>query len=114
MVASNMTPRVPHFRVPFRIVGGKASVVEQDSQDELAGCVTAILAYEEGSRFELPEFGISDLTFTSPGEDRLGQLRHAVTRWEPRAAVAFSEDLSKLDEFIVEIQAQMTTPSREG
>jgi phage baseplate assembly protein W len=95
-----MTVRVPHLRVPFEVVGGKAAVVEQDSDQEIIACVVALLSTRLGSRLEEPEYGIPDELFEllTPGMDAAAVLE-AIDEWEPRARVVFAEveleDLAK-------------------
>lgn len=88
---------VPKLRVPFGPVGRHIPVVEQDSVEEIAQCVFAVLATEEGSRNEEPEFGISDPTFRQLGAD-LEALQGAVERWEPRADLLLEDDWEDLIE----------------
>lgn len=77
---------VPHFDLPFRFSGGTAVVVEQDSLDDIANCVEAIIRYPVGSRPEALDFGIEDPTFSEGGTD-LDALRDAVEESEDRAGV---------------------------
>ena len=77
---------VPHFAFPLRYVNGSAVVNEQDSIDDIADCVTAICLTQEGERDELPEFGITELTFQQQPVSLAGLLSQIAT-WEPRAAL---------------------------
>jgi phage baseplate assembly protein W len=79
-------PLVPHFSLPFRFAGGRAVTVEQDSLDDVEGCVEAVLRYTRGSRPEAPDFGIPDQAFTEHGA-QIGEIAAAVEDAEPRAAV---------------------------
>lgn len=98
--------RVPHFQIPLRIADGSAVVVEQDSSDDVVGCVFSVLSYTTGSRIEMPEFGRPDFTFGQPGEDRLTPMRAAVARWEMRAQAVLGEDLNRLiEDFITALTA---------
>jgi phage baseplate assembly protein W len=86
---------IPHFALPFRFVDGRAVVNEQDSYEDVRDCVRAIVSFPQGSRIELPEFGIPDQTFRENGVDA-ASVRAAVQRWEPRAdatAQADNQDL---------------------
>lgn len=89
---------VPHFSLPFRFAP-RAVVVEQDSLDEIADCVLAIVLYPLGYRVELPEFGIDDPTFSSPHVD-VEALREAIDRWEQRAFADLSVQADVLDVFV--------------
>lgn len=85
----------PHFRLPFRVVGRGARVVEQDSLEEIAQCVYAVLATEPGSREEEPDFGLDDQAFRMGGAD-LDHFQEIVSQYEPRARLlptAVWEDL---------------------
>lgn len=83
----------PKLKVPFRLsrTGQQAAVIEQDSVDEVAQCVEAVLRTPEGTRLEEPEFGIVDLTFYE-GRLPLVEYERAVNEWEPRATAEFSEE----------------------
>jgi phage baseplate assembly protein W len=78
-----------HFALPFTFANGRANVVDQDSTDDVTACVEAVLRCPLGWRDELPEFGIADQALREGGAD-LDELRVAVERWEPRAAVALT------------------------
>lgn len=88
-------PAVPKLRVPLRLENGRLGICEQDSQENVAGCVYAVLAYERGSRLEDANFGVEDPTF--------GQMPLDVTEWleqirtyEPRAEVSTSQEIGDL------------------
>jgi hypothetical protein len=90
--------RTPHLAVPFRIIGGKTAVVEQDSVDEVRDCVFALLSTRLGSRIELPEYGIPDELFglVAPGEIDISALLAVIEEWEPRAGATGSASLEDL------------------
>jgi phage baseplate assembly protein W len=77
---------VPHFAFPFSLAGGRVTVVEQDTDDEIIACVEAILAHPLGSRPEVPNFGV-ELGEFQQGGPALGEVRSALAAWEPRADV---------------------------
>ena len=87
---------VPHFAYPFRFATPQAAVVEQDSLDEIADCVLAVLLCPQGFRVELPSFGIEDPTFTTQPVDVSGQAQI----WEPRASILFDEQRDRYDELV--------------
>lgn len=89
---------VPHFSLPFRFLP-RAAVVEQDSLDEIADCVLALMLYPRGYRVDLPEFGIDDPAFSSPHVD-LEALRVAIETWEPRALADLSLEADTLDTLV--------------
>lgn len=98
-----MRPVTPHLAVPFQIVGPRARVVEQDSVDEIAQCVYAVLGTERGSRLEEPDFGVTDPAFRQGGMD-LGEARVALGAWEPRADVEIEQDI---DELIARVRVEV-------
>jgi phage baseplate assembly protein W len=98
---------VPHFSLPFRFATPQAAVTEQDSLDEIADCVTAILLCPVGYRVEEPRFGIDDPTFQQQPLDT-DAIREAVETWEERAAVTFSQNPDMLDELIADVEALLT------
>ena len=108
-----MAVEIPHFALPFQFApGSSAAVVEQDSIDEIAECVLAILLCPRGYRVELPEFGINDPTFSVPGPD-VEAIRTALDLWEPRAATAFEDDPDKLDELVARVQVLVRVRTEE-
>lgn len=91
-------PDNPHLKLPFRITGNKAEVVEQDTAEEIAQCVEVVLSYPVGLRIDLPDFGINDQTFREQGPD-VDEIRTAILRWEPRAdatvdPILYTDDIS--------------------
>jgi phage baseplate assembly protein W len=97
---------VPHFSLPFRFATPGAAVTEQDSLDEIAGCVYAILVCPVGFRVESPLFGTVDQTFAMPAPD-LDMIRDAIETWEPRAAALLAERPDVLDELIARVEVQV-------
>jgi phage baseplate assembly protein W len=95
---------VPHFDLPFRFDSTpQATVVEQDSIEEIAECALAILLCPLGYRVELPEFGIADPTFSTPVVD-VAAIRHAVELWEPRAQTLLDREIDDVDELVQHVQ----------
>lgn len=86
---------IPHFKSPFRVVGRSAQVIEQDSDENLLGCVSTILRTDRGSRHELPEFGVDDLPFEEP-EAIQDMVLEAVREWEPRVQAMARTELEDL------------------
>ena len=60
------------------------AVVEQDSNEDVANCVEAIVRTRPGDRDELPAFGIADPLFQQVPIDT-DLLVDQVEEWEPRA-----------------------------
>ena len=94
---------IPHFSLPFRFSTPQAAVSEQDSLDEIADCVLAILLCPTGFRVELPEFGYDDPTFSTPRVD-VETIRTAVEFWEPRAVALLDESHDQADELVDHVQ----------
>lgn len=89
-----------HLSVSEKVLpAAKASTVEQDSKDEIAQCVYAILATEPGTRTELTEFGYPSQLFRQGGAD-LEELRQVVETWEPRASILTEAEFSGLVETV--------------
>jgi phage baseplate assembly protein W len=101
---------IPHFTLPLRFERGAAVVAEQDETDDIASCVVAILLCPIGMRAELPEFGITDPTFSMAAVD-VDVISAAVHRWEPRAEALFSRDSDALDELIEYVRGAVSAPS---
>jgi phage baseplate assembly protein W len=86
------TPTIPKLRIPLRVENGRMALVEQDSPDNIAACVYAILAYERGSRIEDPEFGVENPSFSQfPFDDR--EWLEQIARYEPRASVETQQEI---------------------
>jgi phage baseplate assembly protein W len=107
---------VPHFSLPFRFgfVGTnlrQAAVNEQDSIDEIADCVQAILLCPLGFRLEVPSFGIPDPTFRS-GVD-IDEMRTIIRTWEPRASVLMSAAPDRFDELLQHVETDVQVQTEE-
>lgn len=87
----------PHFALPFRFERGHAVENEQDSRDDVAACVEAILRYRKGQRLSAPDFGIVDPTFGQAPINGAGLIA-ALEDQEPRARAAIYEVEDELDE----------------
>lgn len=79
----------PHLRLPFQFSNhkGAALVNEQDSAEDILDCVKAIVAFQIGSRHDLPEFGIPELPFQMYTEEVIDELRRHIEEWEDRAPI---------------------------
>jgi phage baseplate assembly protein W len=97
---------VPHFSLPFRFATPFAATTEQDSLDEIADCVYAILVCPRGFRVEVPEFGLPEQTFSMPAPD-LDEIRDAIATWEDRAGVLLAQRPDALDELIARVEADV-------
>jgi phage baseplate assembly protein W len=99
---------IPHFALPFRMVGGRAVEVEQDSAEDVAACVEAVLRTRPGQRDALPEFGSPDLAFRQLPVDP-DDLVAAVETWESRAQLLAEERPDLLDEAALRVRLTLTT-----
>ncbi len=79
---------IPHFNVPFFLnTSGSqsgASVVEQETIDEILADVNVIVECVVGQCPQLPSFGRPDISFAQAPVDTT-ELVAAIQRWEPRA-----------------------------
>lgn len=99
-------PNVPHFQMPFHIgPDGSPSCVEQDTVDDVAQCVLAIIKTPVGTFPDLPAFGTPELLFHA-GIDS-SAFRATVERWEPRAKATFDVHPDMLDEMILDVAARV-------
>jgi phage baseplate assembly protein W len=100
---------VPHFSLPFRFATPQAAVSEQDTVDEVGDCILSILVCPVGFRVELPTFGTPDPTFESPID--LDAIQTSIETWEPRAAMALTEQPDLLDVMVehLELRVQVRT-----
>lgn len=89
----------PHFAFPFQIGSdGTFQVVEQDSIEEITGCVQVLIGTELGSREELPEYGIVDPTFANQVD--MNEIERVINDWEDRAAVNITDTISSSNELV--------------
>jgi phage baseplate assembly protein W len=102
----------PQIAFPFEITsGGLVREVEQDTLDEIAMSVEIILRFPIGSRAELTDFGIPDLTFRLSNEDLSALVAEHVTRWETRARILIEERPEQWNQmvrdFMVRVEGRM-------
>lgn len=90
---------IPHFRIPFRIQGSAAAVVEQDTHDEIAQCVQTLVSTVQGERIEVPDYGIPDQVFLTESQVQVASLSTVISRWEPRALATLSSRITE-DELV--------------
>jgi phage baseplate assembly protein W len=88
---------VKHFSFPFTLGPNKhARAVEQDSDDDIMGCVEAVCRTQIGQRIEVPEFGLPDQTFAEGGPDPT-MVERAVETWEERCAAEVAVEVDGTD-----------------
>jgi hypothetical protein len=95
---------VPHFDLPFRFSSGSVAVVEQDTSDDVANCVEAILRTSYGFRTQdnTPDFGINDPLFENIPVN-IESIKSTILSQEPRAEIVITEDMDRLDNMIENI-----------
>ncbi len=88
-----------HFDFPFRFtgVGSHALTVEQDSDEDIINCVHAATLTPVGTRFYVPQFGITDPTFSTNRDLLAAELQAS----DPRAGLTIVEKM--IDQLEVDI-----------
>jgi phage baseplate assembly protein W len=86
-----MNMGIPHFALPFRVDNGAVVTTEQDSVDEIADCVQAVVVTPVGTRVEMPGFGMSSPVLTQSDSVPSTAILAALRRWEPRAAASVTD-----------------------
>lgn len=97
---------IPHFNFPFDIWNGHVTEVEQDTTDDIANCVTAIVLTPEDFRTDIDDFGIDDMTFTNhplPAKS----IAQEILNQEPRAAILLDTRPSIVDDLIAEVTLEV-------
>lgn len=94
-----------HFALPFRVAGGRAVVLEQDTVPEITQCARVVLMTPLGARTEVPDFGLADQVFTRRGA--AGACAAALATWEPRAAAVASELGVSPEDFALEVSVRI-------
>lgn len=101
---------------PLRLnpVTGSLATVDQDSDDDIAQCIKALVLTRPGSRPDLPDMGVDDMTFGEQPVD-LDQLRQALGRHEPRIGVLASTSPDALDAALADVNVSWdrVTPSAD-
>ena len=59
---------------------------EQDSDEDVMGCVEVLLSTFTGERIEAPDYGIDDQAFRENSAD-VGHIASKISLWEPRADI---------------------------
>jgi len=108
-----MAVDVPHFDLPFQLNKNGATVVEQDSIDDIVNCVTAIAVTPVGWRTEVPTFGIPDIAmrrFPIGAED----INNWISNQEPRAALVVEERQDKVDHLVDYVNIGVSIVTKGG
>jgi len=102
---------VPHFDMPFRFgsAGSHVAVVEQNTGEDVTNCVETILRTTRGTRLYVPNFGITDPTFSIKPLPTMvtDQMEQEVVENEPRAIVAFTDLGTILEPMVANIIAEV-------
>lgn len=103
----------PHFDLPFQLGANGARVVEQDTVEDVANCVTAVVATHLGWRAEVPTFGIPDMTMkrTPLGSD---DISNWIANQEPRALLLVQEYPDKTDQLVDYINVGVSIVQKGG
>lgn len=101
--------QVPQLAFPLRLdSNGDFAQVEQDSLDDITDSVAVLISTPVGSRIEVPEYGIPDVTFAPGGLDfDATALEDAIQTWEPRAKVTITDQLDSTDDMVNYVLAQV-------
>lgn len=84
-------------------------VLEQDTLEEVAQSVQVLLTTTEGTRIEVPEYGVRDMVFADSID--LEAISTAVDEWEPRASSTVLDEIDSQDELIRHVIARVATRS---
>lgn len=98
---------IPHFDFPFRIAGSKVVEREQDSLDDVANCVRAILLTPDDFRTDIDDFGLSDMTFLKQPLASQGILGD-ISVQESRVSLLIDIRPSIIDELIAEVTVEVS------
>jgi len=103
----------PHFDLPFRLGKAGANVVEQDSIEDVANCVVAILATHPGWRDEVPTFGTMDFAMRRMplgAED----IASYIGAQEPRAVLIVEERPDQVDSLVDHVNIGVSIHQKKG
>lgn len=107
---------IPHIRMPMRWERSEGRVriaeVEQDTPDEIAGCVEAIVRTPYGHRDEREDFGINPVLFQQ-GIDSEAMSR-AINRQEPRSDAYVESDVDPMDIALRRIDISVSNGDSNG
>lgn len=97
----------PHFDLPFRLTPSGAVLVEQDTYEDVANCVEAIVRTPQGWRDEMPDFGIPSYEFDEQPILKHSELQNIIHAQESRATVDVSEMVDPGDNLIDHISVSV-------
>ncbi len=94
--------------VSFTPDGTGLTMVEQDSDDDVASCMATILLYPLGGHPSDPNFGVADQAFLQGGAN-LAEIKAAIVQSEPRAAdLGVMQDDSQLATWVAAVTIGFT------
>lgn len=108
-----MTNEIPKLAFPLRFTSaGRAVTVEQDSAEEINGCVETLVRTTRGQRLERPDFGIRDMVLEQVRGGQAAQhVQRQIITHEPRALAYVDEDLSALADMMLGVRAKLEEAS---
>lgn len=88
-------------------VTGRLATVPQDSDDDIAQQIEAVVRHRLGRRTDVPEMGVPDPTFKElPLSDDMVAMREVIDRHVPTASVLLSGGDALIEELVAEIRAE--------
>lgn len=97
---------IPQFDLPFRFSGADFVTTEQGQPPDIANCIFAVCVTEPGQFLDLPQFGLSDLTFEQEPIPT-AKLHDAIAVWESRLPIALTANPAVVDEAIENINIEV-------
>lgn len=102
-----------HFAWPFQVTSqGTVATVEQDTDEEIETAMAIILSWPQGTRPSDPMFGVDEQAFLAGGPD-LGELRAAITAYEPRALARILDSDETLTQFVATVRVGYSPVGQE-
>jgi phage baseplate assembly protein W len=98
---------IPHLKFPLQVAHGNLAVVEQDTPEDIAQCVTTILRTPLGLSDSIPDLGLTDQAFYEGGAD-VQEIQQQLAAHERRTDVLITEDPSKLDQALSIVGVRLT------
>ena len=99
-----MSDVIERLAMPIRLDPrtGRLATVEQDSDADIGQCIRAVFDTRPGDRWDVPDMGVIDDTFTEQPLD-VDTLVDVVSEFEPRAQVLADSNPSAVDALIVDM-----------
>lgn len=100
---------VPHLSLPLRLIGQGLATVDQDTVEELANNVRAIVSFGRGERLDDESFGIEPIVFGSVPLN-LNDIEATIATYEPRATVSVTENFDVSDPTADRVSIEVSMP----